>query len=55
MVGRTAGLFGYSSGVCVFRGGHKLASMSPRLVGALGALRLSAIGGSVAHARGPVQ
>ena len=55
MVGQTAGLVGSSSGVCVFRGGHKLPNMSPRLVAALEALYSSTTGGSVAHARDSVQ
>jgi hypothetical protein len=55
MVGRTAGLAGSGSGICVFRGGHKLPNMSPRLVAALEALHDSTIGRSIAHAGYPVQ
>ncbi|EGB04273.1 hypothetical protein AURANDRAFT_67305 [Aureococcus anophagefferens] len=42
MVGRTAGLVGSSSGICVFQGGHKLPNMDTRLVNALKSLCWSA-------------
>lgn len=44
MAGRTAGSFGPGSGICLFRGGHKLPSLTPLLALARNDLDLASRG-----------